>query len=349
MVKSHLRAEFRSDELSAVLAQYDLGAVQRVERQLRGSRRSPKVIITSDRGRFLLKRRAAGRDHPMKVVFSHQVQQYLAQNKFPMPELVRVREGDDTMASRNGHIYELFEFVSGQAYNASPEATQDAGRILGEFHRLLRDYRSEYEPSQRGYHDANIVRGSLNGIPATIGKDDSVAGRESELLATVSALYDMYEMACDRVNEAGYERWPAHLVHADWHPGNMLFQDGRVTAVIDYDSLRLLPAVTDVANGGLQFSIIGGPTDPRLWPAELDEERLRRFMAGYDQESSVPPEQLRVLPWLMIEALIAEAVTPIAATGSFGRIEGFRFLQMICRKIHWLHQNGERLATVLHV
>src|SRR5690606_23064730 len=203
------------------------------------------------------------------------------------------------------------------------------------------------EPSRRGYHDSSCVRGNLNGIPAIIGKDDSVIGRESELLATVSGLYDLYEQAADRVSEAGFHDWPAQIVHADWHPGNMLFGGGRVIAVIDYDSFRLLPVVTDLANGALQFSIIGGPLDPRSWPAELDENRLFGFLHGYDQEGGLPAEQLRLLPWLMIEALIAEAVVPIAATGSFGRLEGFRFLQMISRKARWLQHNGERLMSVL--
>ena len=128
-----------------------------------------------------------------------------------------------------------------------------------------------------------------------------------------------------------------------------LFLDDRVEAVIEYDSLHMLPPATDAANGALQFSIIGGPEDPRQWPPELDEERLRRFLLGYDQEYTTSPEQMRVLPSLMIEALIAEAVAPIAATGSFGRIEGFRFLQMVCRKVRWLEQNGDRLMTVLQV
>jgi hypothetical protein len=126
----------------------------------------------------------------------------------------------------------------------------------------------------------------------------------------------------------------------------MLFSEGRIAAVIDYDSLHTLPPVTDVANGALQFSILGGAIDPRQWPAELDETRFRQFRLGYEQNSGVPPEQMRVMPQLMIEALIAEAVMPIAATGSFGRMEGFRFLQMISRKVRWLDQNGDRLIAV---
>ena len=64
---------------------------------------------------------------------------------------------------------------------------------------------------------------------------------------------------------------------------------------------------------------------------------------GQDIEE-VAPERLAVVRFLMIEALIAEAVAPIAATGSFGRIEGFRFLQMIGRKVKWLERNGHLLV-----
>jgi Ser/Thr protein kinase RdoA (MazF antagonist) len=345
-VASRLRADFQPHELSSVLSHYHLGAIQRLEKQLKGSRRSPKVVITADTGRFLLKRRARGRDHPVKVASAHQVQQYLAGLDFPLPRLVATRDGVDTSVMLDGQMYELFEYVEGRPYDQSIDATQDAGRVLALFHGYLKNYQLEWEPSRRGYHDAGAVRANLSSIPASIGKDDSVVGRESELLSTVSALFDAYEAAAERVNDAGYHEWPVQLVHCDWHPGNMLFQDGRVAAVIDYDSLHLLPPITDVGNGGLQFSILGGPIDPRQWPAELDEVRLQAFLSGYDSQLKSAPDQLRVLGSLMIEALIAEAVLPIAATGSFGRIEGFRFLQMIDRKVRWLERNEERLLSL---
>lgn len=345
---SRLRADFQPEELSAVLARYDLGPIKRVDKQLKGSRRSPKVVVTSDRGRFLLKRRARGRDHPLKVAYAHAVQLHLADREFLLPKLVRSRD-QDTMVIMNDLIYEVFEYVHGVAYDQSAEATEDAGRVLGWFHELLADYESDWEPSRRGYHDANPVRSALNGIPSAIGKDDSVVGKESELFATVSGLFDAYENAAERVNDAGEPDWPRQVVHADWHPGNMLFGQGAVSAVIDYDSLRLLPPITDLANGALQFSIIGGPIDPREWPPELDEDRFYRFIYGYDQANDIDEQQLRVLPWLMIEALIAEAVMPIAATGSFGRLEGFRFMLMILHKVRWLQQNGERLIAAFEI
>ncbi len=346
---SRLRADFQPEELSAVLARYDLGAINHIEKQLKGSRRSPKAIITADKGRFLLKRRARGRDHPLKVAAAHAVQQYLTAHDFPLPALIPLSHSEETMVILDEQIYEMFEYVEGGPYDRSLEATFDAGSVLATFHRLLRTYTSEWEPSRRGYHDATLVRSNLNGIPSGIVKDDSVVGKESELLSTVSQLFDAYETAAERVNDAGFYEWPHQTVHADWHPGNMLFLDGRVASVIDYDSLHMLPTVTDLANGALQFSIIGGQMDPLQWPSELDEDRLRRFMLGYDPEGALPLEHIRLLPALMIEALIAESVLPIAATGSFGRMEGFRFLQMIARKVRWLEQNGDRMMALVQV
>jgi homoserine kinase type II len=142
------------------------------------------------------------------------------------------------------------------------------------------------------------------------------------------------------------ESWPKQIVHADWHPGNMLFRDNHVVAVIDYDSARLLPRIIDIANGALQFSIIGGDEDVLKWPDYPDESRFKRFLRGYDEVMLLSQAEIRAIPPLMMEALIAEAVFPIAATGSFGRMEGLSFLQMVLKKINWLHKNGQRLIEL---
>jgi hypothetical protein len=49
----------------------------------------------------------------------------------------------------------------------------------------------------------------------------------------------------------------------------------------------------------------------------------------------------------MCEAMIAEAVLPIAATGSFGRIDGFGFLKMVRRKTDWILAHADTLVNVL--
>jgi hypothetical protein len=77
------------------------------------------------------------------------------------------------------------------------------------------------------------------------------------------------------------------------------------------------------------------------------EERFQQFIAGYEEVTILSQAEIRVIPWLMIEALIAEAVLPIATTGTFGKMEGVPFLNMVRRKLKWMQGNRQRLADLL--
>ncbi|MEL6797352.1 MAG: hypothetical protein AAFO89_11095, partial [Planctomycetota bacterium] len=84
------------------------------------------------------------------------------------------------------------------------------------------------------------------------------------------------------------------------------------------------------------------------WPVELDTVRLHAFLRAYDAVEGciLSQAELRAMPWLMIEALIAEAAMPIAATGRFGSIDGGAFLEMVDRKATWLVDTHETVVML---
>jgi homoserine kinase type II len=340
---------FAADELAIVCSHFDLGVIQAIQDFPRGSRRAPKLLIRTAKGTFLLKRRARGKDDSFKVAFCHQLQLHLASKQFPLPHLIGTITDNNSMLQWKGAIYECFEYINGTGYDNSLEATQDAGKILGLFHKLVRDYQPEYEPPQGSYHAAKTVSAAMAHVPTTLQQVDprNAQTQASRIEQVISFLAQAYNEAAVRVNESGLPDWPMQIIHSDWHPGNMLFRKTRVVAVIDYDAARMQQRVIDAANGALQFSIIGGGDDAAQWPDYIDESRFKRFLRGYDSVNVLSKSELRTVPWLMIEALIAEAVIPIAATGSFARMEGFGFLLMIERKVRWLQQHAEKLANIL--
>jgi Ser/Thr protein kinase RdoA (MazF antagonist) len=339
------RETFAADELAIVLSHYDVGVIDSVTEFPRGSRKAPKLLIVSEQGKFLLKRRARGKDDPFKVAFTHSLQLFLAAKQFPLPHLVGTKRHNNSMLQWRNGVYEIFEYIPGQSFPQSPEATNDAGRVLAVFHKLLEDFKSEFHPPSGSYHMASAIEHGLKTIAAAMPVGSANENADVHLL--LSALLKSYRRAAEQVKQQGIDSWPKTIVHADWHPGNMLFRDNRVVAVIDYDSARLLPRVIDIANGTLQFSIIGGDEDVGKWPDALDETRLASFARGYDQVMLLSQAEIRSIPPLMIEALIAEAVFPIAQTGSIGRVEGLPFLQMVIRKVLWIERNYDRLVELL--
>ena len=227
------------------------------------------------------------------------MQLFLASQQFPLPHLIGTRRENNSMLQWRNGVYELFEYIPGQNYPQTLEATFDSGpRVLALYHKLLADFKSEWQPPSGSYHLAPAVEQGLRTIPTTL-----VAGRgpDSQISPVLTFLQDSYYHAAQMVEDEGIESWPKQIVHADWHPGNMLYRDNHVVAVIDYDSARLLARIIDIANGALQFSIIGGDDDVAKWPDYVDESRFKRFLRGYDEVMLLSQAEVRTIPWLMIE------------------------------------------------
>ena len=242
----------------------------------------------------------------------------------------------------------MFEFVPGHEFEKNAAQANESGLTLAKFHRATSQYEphTSYNIPRGDYHDAPGVRTGLCAIGSTLKSHDSFTGDDFELSELVQHLLKKYDDDAEQVNQRGLTQWPEQIVHSDWHPGNVLFRKNKVIAVIDYDCARISNRITDVANGVLQFSIIASG-DPASWPEHLDEERFHAFISGYQSIASLSEEEKQCLSPLMAEALIAECVSPIAATGSVGRWTGFRVLKMVRRKLAWLEQHADRLLHEL--
>src|SRR5450631_528953 len=123
------REKFGAEELVIVMSHFDIGPIASVKEFARGSRKAPKLLITSEKGEYLLKRRAKGKDDPFKVAFSHALQLFLATKQFPLPHLIGTRTDNNSMLQNAGSVYELFEYIRGHTYDSSLESTFDAGKI----------------------------------------------------------------------------------------------------------------------------------------------------------------------------------------------------------------------------
>jgi Ser/Thr protein kinase RdoA (MazF antagonist) len=335
-------ANFSSEELVRVLSHYDVGIVHRVKPLTAGNRRAPKVIIVADKGSYLLKRRPRGRDDLDRVALAHAVQKHLAGRSFPVTALLPTADEHTTALHMDNHIYEFFEFVAGTRYDASGEATREAGRQLALFHKAMADFGAPAEPAQGCFHDSATVRRHLKLIST-----DRRSAPARQMQAVADDLLLRYDKSSVRVNAFGFRAWKRQVIHGDWHPGNLLFRDRRIVAVVDFDSIRVSPSVTDLANGMLQFSIVGDRPNPADWPAHFDEVRLIEFLHGYREAVKLSKRKLYSLVDLMIETMIAEAVLPVAATGFFGDLSGLDFLRMILRKTQWLRRHRQDLTEAI--
>ncbi len=172
------RDQFDSHELAIVLSHYDLGQIEQIREYRRGSRRAPKVRIKSQQGRFLLKRRAPGRDDPYRVAFAQSLQLFLAERNYPIAALVGTRGTNNSLLQLNGRIYELFHYAVGTRYDESVAQTHEAGRVLGALHRLLATFKPPFDPPVGAYHGAAGLDVKLSQIPDAVAAVEPHADRK---------------------------------------------------------------------------------------------------------------------------------------------------------------------------
>lgn len=331
---------FEPTELAVALSHYDTGVISEIRPIRRGSGDAPKAILRTTRGTLLFKRLSRARSQLSRVAFSHEVQLHLAARGYPLPRLLGTRDENNSMLQIGQRLYELFEYVAGSPYAGDEPQTRAAGRAMAILHRLTADFHPHHQPPTRGYHANPSVRSSIETLRGRLEGDDARAA---------SRLDELYSAAGQRAEALGYAGWPRQVVHGDWHPGNVVFQGGDVSAALDYDAAHIDARGADVASGALQFSLIRGGPDLESWPAIPEENRLRWFLHGYDgvEGCRLSDAELEAAPWLMIESLIAEATGPVAETGSFGRHAGGPFIRMIERKASWLAQHPETIRHSL--
>src|SRR4029079_10677885 len=220
------RERFGPEELPIILSHYDIGVIDSIAEYPRGSRKAPKLLIVSEQGKFLLKRRARGKDDPFKVAFCHAIQLHLAAKQFPLPHLIGTRRENNSMLQWRNGVYELFEYIPGQGYPQTLEATFDSGRVLALYHKLLEGFRSEWQPPSGSYHMAPAVEQGLKAITSQL--PSSSQPNEGDPTPVLEFLLESYSHSAEHADKEGIEQWPKQIVHADWHPGNMLFRDNHV-------------------------------------------------------------------------------------------------------------------------
>ncbi len=345
--KGHLKGDhlhFRGDELALVLSCFDLGSISSASTFDRGCKRSPKAIILSEKGRFLLKRRASGKDAWDRVATSHHIQALLQAAEFPIARLVANRVDGKTALVFDGHTYELFEYVQGKRFHGTTGQLIEAGVTLAKYHQILQRAVGELNLPAGGVHQSGQIQKIFRKLVA-MDLGDGNATLRASLQRALARLGTLYHTAATRVNQLGYPDWPLMVTHCDWHPGNLLFDGGRIRAVLDHDSPRLQPRVADIACGMLQFSIRGDAGNGAEFNPAININAARQLLFGYDSVQVVSVAEVKAVPWLMIEAIAARVAVGLASKIFAGAGAAASLILMMDARAAWMAENAQ---TVIH-
>ncbi len=131
-----------------------------------------------------------------------------------------------------------------------------------------------------------------------------------------------------------YEQLPRQLIHRDAHPGNMLFEQGRLTGFIDFDQVMVGPRLFDLCYCGTSL-LVGGflvAEKQNAWPS-----LFRGLVRGYQ---TVSP--LSSVEWeAALGMLIAIELLFVAFCAEGGEREAASQNEKVA---HWLAKNRAQIS-----
>ena len=325
------RQQLSQREIDAVLKHYRVGAIKDIRELPEGSVYSPKVILETERGTLLLKRRARGLDLPALVAFGHEVVLGCMAQGLCIPPLLATEDDANSMVQYNDHVYELFVFIHGERFSPSrPSHAREMGALLHETYDAMDRVSTSFEAAT----EPETI--DLNRLAPLAPNAESLPGGMIDEFTRIMTYGQ--ELA-----KANAQR-PA-LVHGDWHPGNMIFRGETLVAVCDFDNTRIGSRDRELAQALIHASLIApqpGQT-AAVVPPEPARDRLSAFWEGYTRAGG--RAQARTIAGLMPAVMIDEALASLGAGLNEQRLS---LLTAVQRKAGWLDHNQQQLIELLN-
>ena len=218
------------DEIEQILKQYDLGEFEQVSPLTAGTVQTNLLLCTST-GKWVLRYYSGNRGYN-SVVFEANLVHYLASKGYPCPQIIADRYGKRVGRFR-ARPYALFEFVEGVHLEHPTEAQrQQLIRHVAELQNLTRNYRSAYQSYRWNY-----------GVDLCADSAEDAARRNGSADAAAKLRWYQRQLAKLVLPRT----LPKGICHADFHYSNVLFQDGKFRALIDFDDANYTYLTFDLA------------------------------------------------------------------------------------------------------
>ena len=206
----------------------------------------------------------------------------------PVAAPCRTKTGD-SFACIEDDIYELFPWIEGTPFDPrSLSELNSLATTVALFHRSTSAIIRHKEGQSREDDPDRLVADLVRFVPDANPRFAAV-------------IKDRLAVLQDEVQRR-YPGLPQAVIHGDLHPGNVLFRDGRVAALFDFDWANRQERIRDVGDCILFFCADRAePFDTEdIWSLtqamRIDTARAATFASGYAGISQIRRSEIDAMP-----------------------------------------------------
>ncbi len=305
--------ELRGVELRGVLERYDIGDLVAYEQLHRGYVNVSYTIQTAAEGqrhRFFFRKYKEGITES-DIAFEHSLIEHLVDEGFDLVAALIPTEDGSTYVKRSAGgdgeplFYAVFEFLPGEdRYTwdnpaCTEEELRNAAAVFAGYHTAVDGLEPEGKRSEPG------IAALLPLIAERLEEQLTVVG-ESVFDAYLSQKGDLVLEEIARTRAAIRDKrcgdLPQLVIHCDYHPGNLKFQDSQVTGLFDFDWSKIDLRCFDVGLALVYFCTSWEPGRNgafKLRPASVFLDAYQQALAGVTGVGPLSRPELACLPHMI--------------------------------------------------
>jgi len=247
------------DVSNGVLQDYPIGEIIEVSPIASGLIHETHKIATAD-GRYVLQKL-----HPKLATdaiatdFAN-VTDYLKEQGFPAPRLVRTNEGEVLAEDEGGGRWRMQTYLEGETHDVAkaPEMVASAAGMYARFHRVMEDFPHTFA-SQRSSHNTRTIH---KDFVSTVEQY-----RGNEIFEPVSHICEVVES--DLPDLFLPEDLPERVIHGDPKISNVRFRGGEAAALLDLDTCTRQTVLVELGDAF------------RSWCSRQEDDPNNSFNAEY--------------------------------------------------------------------
>jgi homoserine kinase type II len=276
-------------DFSAALAAYALAQPIHVMPMTEVGRNNQLWAVKSGSAHYVLKQHTSSSyEDRDSIAYEYCTLSLLAQGglSFALPVPILTLQGEAVCETDEG-CFSLAQRLPGERLKAS-EQTRAFGAALGELHAALEDLPMESRPGRPLFerlfafpapHDV------MNLTPESLHIADEPSVRE------LLAWWQDEAQALEAFVAGPYRLLPWQMCHNDFTPNNVLVDQGRVSAVLDFEFMSPAARALDVAMA-LRMTM-------KIWETPEPWQIVKEFFAGYQSWNHLTEAEIAALPWLL--------------------------------------------------
>lgn len=224
-----IKTVFTKNEMARILSNYDLGELICFE-PVANVTVETNYFVTTALGKFVF--RYYEERSKESVQFEVNLIRYLKKRDYPCPAVYKNKHGK-SVNFYNGKPYVLFEFIQGvHVKDPTEEQRRQLIKMAAKLQNITRNYRPYYKNARWNY-GVDLCR--------------KLARRKAKSINTANSREKLKWLENELAKLKLPQSLPKGICHCDFHFSNVLFKDGKIKALLDFDDANYTYLLFDLA------------------------------------------------------------------------------------------------------